>query len=553
MRSFDKQRSCSSRLIRYSWIARVLFVAFLVLSSVLTIREPLWIDELHTLWSISGNWQDVLDRSTVGNQSPFYFVCIKVYCELIGLTAQVFGVEIDRYSTTVLRLSSILGWGVLAWLLSGVVCRIPSNFMAQESATPCETSLCDKSLYANFLLLIIGAIWLASDRIGVFYSNEVRPYVWVAVAGILLINQTAPTNRFSVAWIASCCVAFYLHYTSIFIVVLSWLIRMFHASIGGATGDYTERLVRLVPKKTTIIRLAEGTALAIFMVPGLAQLLSLYGSASKWAYFAGECDIMTLLRIIPWFAWIGIPGLVVLLRRTWQWGSRTSIIRLDFIPILLVTTCVVTNWFLCVMGWAPLMHSRYLMVVYPAVWISGIGLLSSLDRLRWIVMVGLIAFGVNGWLQGSWPLWIRGNFIAWQRTEDWGKAVRVLQEKSLSGDVLLFAPMLIETQDQQEIDSASEQIRRYFTFAWKAAMFQNHSSTREHNYDVYVLSNKVNSWSMTLNRYRKTIETSSRPIWILARTNIDLTLSSITDDKQWEIEVIYRSGNLQLWQIRLPK
>ena len=41
--------------------------------------ESLWLDELHTGWTVAGTWSDVSDRAAAGNQTPCYFWFIWIW------------------------------------------------------------------------------------------------------------------------------------------------------------------------------------------------------------------------------------------------------------------------------------------------------------------------------------------------------------------------------------------------------------------------------------------------------------------------------------------
>ena len=520
-----------------TWIARVVFVISIMLWSIATIREPLWIDELHSVWCIEGDWQDVLPRATVGNQSPLYFYCLKAYVSLFQLTTEAIGLEPHRWFIVSIRFSSAIGWGVLAWLMSGEL------FPTRMTVKADFRTLSPKTM----ALLAIGIVWLISDRIGTFYSNEVRPYVWVSAVSFLLLKKTIPTEGTSWAFVAMGCVAFYLHYTTLFVIFVSWMIR------GGN---------RHLSKRTLLPSLAEGVGLALLMIPGLNHLKTLLKSSSQWAYFAGEYDLMTVLRVTPWFSWIAIMAFVLLLKFAFsRLRNKVSNVQTSAMSqgqglvangIALTACCMAACWLLVVGGWAPLMHSRYLMGIYPAIWVVGMGLLASLNQPRWIMVVGLAAMGTNGWLQGSWPLWGKGDFVAWQRSEDWIAATKVLQDNIQKGDLLFFAPMLIETVDQAAMESASELKRQYFSFALSATLPQLDSIAVEQIHSIHILSNSVGSWFSTIEHYRKELIGPSRQIWVLARTNQEWSGDDFSLHELSRVDTLYRAGNLTLWRLRLP-
>ncbi len=561
-------------LISSPLLIRLVFVASVVSWSAVTIREPLWIDELHTLWSIQGDWQDVLTRSTAGNQSPLYFYFLKAYVEAVQLPLRIFGLDLMSSLGLILRSFSLIGWGILAWLMS-----IQVSWWCYRSESTSNGAL--RKLTAIFF---VGGLWLMSDRTGGFYATEARPYVWVAVACTLMITKTIPTVGSSWRWLLYSAAAFYLHYTAIVVVAASFLLR----SVAHNRNVTRRRLI-----------LYEGFVLAILMTPGLVHLSWLGKSSSQWAYFAGSSDLFTLLRISPWLSWVVMTAVFVgLASRFPTSDQRISIEESSLLRVVVWLTiiCMGTYWSLCYFGWAPLMHSRYLIGIYPAIWIAGILLLKRLDDVRWIVAVGLLAMGVQGWLQGSWPLWGRGEWIAWQRVEDWDKAFEVLQQNKQAGYVVFLAPFLIETDNQQTIDTSSTQRRRYLAFpiealsianglvapqpgliktepmalatgvnsptVWRTAPEDVADGSGEmtlssgHSEPVIVLANSMSQWASTIQGNLERMNYDQKNAWLWARTGEPTSqpLTSTTAiESKFNRELFYQQGNLQLWKLQLAR
>jgi hypothetical protein len=196
------------------------------------------------------------------------------------------------------------------------------------------------------------------------------------------------------------------------------------------------------------------------------------------------------------------------------------------------------------------MHSRYLIGIYPAIWIAGMLLLTKLNCVRWVLAVGLLAIGVQGWLQGSWPLWGRGEFIAWQRSEDWESAFEVLQENMQAGDLVFLAPMLIETEDQQLIDASPETRRRYFAFAIESLFTQRKLIAAD---PIVVLANSPSSWASTIEANLDSTNNIKGQAWLLARTSQPWTIMDANEYKPFNNELMYQAGNLQLWRLQLPQ
>lgn len=508
-------------------LIRLVFVASVVAWSAVTIREPLWIDELHTLWSIQGDWQDVLTRSTAGNQSPLYFYFLKAYVEVIQLPLRIFGLDSMSSLGLILRSFSLIGWGLLAWLMST---QISSCFRYSESTST-------KARGRLIAIFFVGGLWLMSDRTGGFYATEARPYVWVAVACALMISNTIPSVGSSWRWLLYGVAAFYLHYTAIVVVAASFLLR----SLAHYRNVTNRRLI-----------LYEGFVLALVMTPGLLHLAWLGKSSSQWAYFAGGSDLFTLLRISPWFAWVVMTAACVALARGLRWSDRMIAIEessLLQVVVWLAFICIGTYWSLCYFGWAPLMHSRYLIGIYPAIWVAGILLLKRLNDVRWIVAIGLLAMSVQGWLQGSWPLWGRGEWIAWQRVEDWDKAFQVLKENKQKGDIVFLAPLLIETDDQRTIDTSAVTRKRYFAFPLESPSTASGQVAPE---SVVVLANSIPHWESTIEANFERMNYEKKSAWLLARTSQPWTIATASESK-FNREILYQAGNLQLWRLQLGK
>ncbi len=513
--------------VSLSFATRLVFVACVVAWAAVTIREPLWIDELHTLWAIQGDWQEVVSRSAAGNQSPLYFYVLKVFVDVAQYSLQTLGLDSASFIGVILRSSSLIGWGMLSWWMS---LAISSCFSGSEKSWGDAHGIL-------IAILFVGGLWMMSDRTGGFYATEARPYVWVAVACSLMIIKATPTVGFSWRFVLYGVAAFYLHYTALAVIAAIFLLR----SISCFRDGMNSRLI-----------LYEGFILAILMTPGLLHLAWLGKSSSQWAYFAGGSDLFTLLRIFPWFAWVLFTAVCVGMSDKFRSLDRAiskEESSLFQVVVWLTVICLFTHWLLSFLGWAPLMHSRYLIGTYPAIWIAGMLLLKKLNDVRWIIAVGLFAMGVQGWLQGSWPLWGRGEWIAWQRVEDWDKAFDVLMQNKQTGDLVFLAPFLIETEDQQKMNSSPAPRQRYFKFPIEALSIAKGVPVPE---QVVVLANSTSSWESTIKDNLVRMNDREQEAWLLARTSQTWT-SSIASEYKIDRELFYEGGNLQLWRLRQAK
>lgn len=141
------------------WLLAVI-IAIVLLSGFwirwqLAINDPLWIDELHTSWVLSGRWSDIAPRAIAGNQSPLYFWCSYPIVQFLG------------QSPVSLRLLS---------LVAG--CLLP---LVGTWAVWCRTG----SLIGAFAT----AVGLSFESHLVFYASEARPYGLVQLGGLVLASS----------------------------------------------------------------------------------------------------------------------------------------------------------------------------------------------------------------------------------------------------------------------------------------------------------------------------------------------------------------------------
>jgi len=109
---------------------------------VVATTDYLWLDELHTGWTVGGSLTDVYWRSVDGNQSPlFFYLCFAV-------------VKLFGYSVATLRAVSLTGSMLLLIGLPLVVYR----------ARRCAAAV------------LLVSVFLMLDYDCVFYASEARPY-----------------------------------------------------------------------------------------------------------------------------------------------------------------------------------------------------------------------------------------------------------------------------------------------------------------------------------------------------------------------------------------
>ena len=183
----ETQDATSGRLTASLLLAAVLTVGLVARSAQM--RESLWLDELHTAWTISDTLAEVTPRARMGNNSPLYFY-------LPWLTTRWLGM-----SEVAIRLPSLLT-GVA---LIGVVYGVAYSWTGHRS------------------MALMAAALAALDRNFLFYSLESRPYVLVQLLGLLHVVVfwrliCRPSVRLRAVWIVGAILLFYLHYTAALLI-----------------------------------------------------------------------------------------------------------------------------------------------------------------------------------------------------------------------------------------------------------------------------------------------------------------------------------------------
>ncbi len=174
---------------------------------LLTIREPLWIDELHTAWVCQGDFSNVAERASFGNQSPFWFWIEAAIWKLLNPSW-------NGSATSALRLLSLCCWCAAFAVIGAWTYR-----------------------HSRRTLVVAALGWLLyCDQINWFYANEARPYAAVALFTTLaamhqfrMFTYSATLQR--IGYIFFAVAAVYTHYTSIVTLAALLVIDVGHRCV----------------------------------------------------------------------------------------------------------------------------------------------------------------------------------------------------------------------------------------------------------------------------------------------------------------------------------
>ncbi len=486
---------------------------------LLTIRESLWIDELHSSWVVAGSWSDVAPRAAVGNQSPLYYWGIKSICECSRQFELLTGVELPPEL-------KIRGLSWLAWLALTFV--LFQHFRDSLGAT------------------LIAAVWLVIDRIGVFYAIEARPYIVIAFLSFVMLRTTKwpePSSALSrhfrgidILWIVCAVTAFYLHYTAAVLVFWSWLARFVVTRF-----QTTERASRSTHLGR---RFLEGGILVIAIFPGLLHFLKIGSHSQQWSGFAGDASWIQLIDLLPWLSFCVVPLVFWLLHSNQLDRNKPLFVQASFI----VVGMIFTVWMTTILNIAPLMHRRYILGAFPACIIFGLILIQSIRSRATILAIGIVSVILLGWWQGTFREWSHGRWTAWQRQEDWRAASVFVNQHSKIDEPIFIAPMLIETLGS----SLDPRLPRDYLVSPLTTVYAIEDQER-----LEPLPNDTKAWPSLIRAQLK--DANAKSAWLVARTYSPTLVSDLNSAEnrpsrgQAAIEFassLY-AGRLQIVKIRI--
>ncbi|MCP4888724.1 MAG: hypothetical protein GY904_19185, partial [Planctomycetaceae bacterium] len=213
--------------------------------------EPLWLDELHTAWCVSGSLAEVATRAAQGNQSPLFFWLEYPLFQALGQSE--FALRMLSLLASIATLISI-PWLVFRW--SG-------------------------SLAGASVAMLLAAI----DDQFIFFSVEARPYALVQLVTLWQVffffsvvfpstdsdNRYLPASAYRVGWVVTTIALFYLHYTTLLligteaVVIIAWLFLL------PARREGCHRNI-----------LIESSVITALLLPGLIQLVSIGQARGDW-------------------------------------------------------------------------------------------------------------------------------------------------------------------------------------------------------------------------------------------------------------------------------
>ncbi|MEO1527556.1 MAG: hypothetical protein AAFX06_19175 [Planctomycetota bacterium] len=339
-------------------------------------RESFWLDELHSVWAVSGNFSDVIERASVGNQTTGYFHFLWFWQRCVGT------------SEVAMRMSSVLAVALASGLLVVGVAMQTRRVSAG---------------------LIAGSV-LAIDPNAIFFGTELRPYAMVMLCSVLatwaamtwlsgdLASRSHGGARYRLAMLFWICVAALIHPTSL--GVLFWLLPL--------TG-----LVGWRRKRLNLWRADWIAVVIVIATLGLLAMSSLphsWAKRAQWKAFGQATDWWQFFMAWDWVPIVLVPLAVAalfLVVASLRWDRTESLEGV--VPLLVGVLGTLAFFAASYFDIVPLWHRRYYVAALPMLaWSAGVMGTLFAPRRRWawiglVVVVGFHLFYLTSLSKVPWP------------------------------------------------------------------------------------------------------------------------------------------------------
>lgn len=404
--------------------------------------DSLWVDELHTAWIVNGAWSELIARSTIGNQSPFYFAMLKVWSSICG------------DGEVVLRSPSLLAGLLLVGSMTWWIRRTTGSWT----------------------LAMLVAFLAAVDRRLIFYATEARPYAAVQLLAFWLIVITvklavgdfksATTKlRWTAAWFVAAVMLFHLHYTTLLFTGTLLLTLAFVQVRRAAWRDMAAAIFL-------------GIGLLVAIAPSWSHLSQIGARSQLWRNMGsagGAGEILQLLDVHLYLApafGVAIAAILFSSAAALRFRSPSEIreaISTHSIWLAAAVAPTALAWLMASAKQAPLFHSRYVIASAPAVIATGALILQPL-RDRWRVtgclVVLLLVLGSTG---RPARYFVPGQAIL-DRREDWRAANRLALQRArtFEAPVMVRAGLLESASYLDRAGGPDKELLAYLSFPFLA-------------------------------------------------------------------------------------
>lgn len=424
-------------------LAGVLLVSFGL--RIWQINEPLWVDELHTSWTIHDGWSEIPERAALGNQSPMYFWLTRISVACFG----------ER--EWALRLPSLIGGLSFGAALFAAVRRWTGSNVAGLAA----------------------AVLAAVDRTSLFYAGEARSFAWIqtlAVLHVFVFSELVqrPTVWRRVVFVLGGAALFYLHYTAALLLLaeVAWFVL-----VGWGLRRVASSARYVWPQLLTDL-----AAMLVATLPAAASVREVIGRRENWQQFVGQPEWWEPLTLFPLHVYVLLPLLLVGVAAMWlrRRGVAISLSRVAGVWLMVAvwyTVPVLSAWIATHQEIATIFFPRYLLVCSPAPLVFAAVAIAAIPG-RWLQVAAIALLLIASIEDGGLIAQLQqdGRLLA-DRQENWRAAAELLDDPAQhpAAPVLLYAGLI---EARQYVASGQPLKREYATLPLRGLYRIDESSER---------------------------------------------------------------------------
>lgn len=409
-------------------------------------QESFWVDELHTAWTIAGDFSDVDPRAAAGNQTAFYFKLLWFWQQCVG------GNE------PALRLLSTLAGCVTLVVLVRAMVGHTDNVAAG----------------------LFVAVVLAFDANTLFFTTEARAYALVMLCVAIVVScwlrLLREPHRKAACWglLAMALTAAALHPTAALTLGVWGALPFSMALVGLPLRRASPHARETLRRYGTAGALLIGGAL-LGLAIGARNVRHVWDVRAQWAAFGVPGGFGDLGRLWPWWLALlpaaGCVGLIGSRRVRAAWGEPsaaprwtaawTANLRAAGMLLVVVGAVALVAWGVAASGTLAIWHRRYLIGGWPLLIAAAALLADALGRACWLIVRGrkraqngspiYFQAAANGFLAAAamvwlapWPFWQAGQSVR-MRSEDWRAAVAFVCDQRDPGDLVAVGAELVES------------------------------------------------------------------------------------------------------------
>ena len=378
------------------------------------LAEPLWLDELHTAWSVDVPFSQIADRAGQGNQTPLFFWLTKCLTSIIGLTPLS------------LRLVSMICSCLAIPAAAFFVFHMTRNTMAA---------------------VVTGAL-VAVDHWGLFYATEARPYAMLELLALLqfwsflwLLDSAKGSSRFCVTLILLTFALLATHLTGMLLLA-------------------TEVILATCIRRNRMKILTSLLIGCLAAIPILVFGFSIFENRNQWNSDSGIVPMLQqwqnnlLFQLVPAACIFLVGGYKV--SKTFDRGTILYLMSWAVVPLLLAALLHSFD--------IPLASYRYTTVAAIAFPVC-VGIAMPLIGTKWLaIVISILVVGLNCAMNPVLQSTLHHRSIPSFRSEDWESAIHFVKNEFQedSSKLLFLMPNLYE--DSRALDADSATFNEYLKF-----------------------------------------------------------------------------------------